>query len=216
MLRVLALVVVLALLVVLPFAVWGDNIESWLSIDESTDWFNSFGPWAWLAGIGLIAADIVLPIPATLVMTAMGIIYGPVLGGIVAAVGSIVSGLIGYGLCRLLGREFAVKLTGESGMQQAEDLFDRWGGLLVAGSRWLPVLPETVSFLAGLTRMPVARYTLALACGAVPLGFAYAVAGHLGEDRPVLTLISVMFVPVLLWLGFQHFVLRPAGHRTKG
>ena len=208
MLRVLLVVLLLAVLVALPFAIWGDAIESWLSVDQSTEWFRSFGPWAWLVGIGLISADILLPIPASSVMAAMGIIYGPILGGTVSALGSFVSGIMGYGLCRALGRNFAVKLTGESGMRQAEDLFGRWGGWLVAASRWLPVLPETVSFLAGLTRMPFANFCLALACGALPLGFAYATLGALGEDRPVLTLIAVACIPLLLWFVFHRVFLK--------
>ena len=93
-------------------------------------------------------------------------------------------------------------------MQQAEALFARWGGWLVASSRWLPVLPETVSFLAGLSRMPFGRYFFALACGSLPLGFAYAAANHIGGDHPMVTLVTVALVPLILWYGFRRLVLR--------
>ncbi len=56
-----------------------------------------------------------------------------------------------------------------------------------AGSGWLPILPETVSVHAGLVAMPFARFTVALACGAIPFGFTFTAVGHYGADRPILT-----------------------------
>jgi uncharacterized membrane protein YdjX (TVP38/TMEM64 family) len=38
--------------------------------------------WAWALGIGLIWADLVLPVPQTAVIAALGIVYGAVLGGL--------------------------------------------------------------------------------------------------------------------------------------
>ena len=49
-------------------------------------------------GIALVWADLVLPIPQTAVIAALGIIYGTLLGGSLGSVGRITSGLLGYGL----------------------------------------------------------------------------------------------------------------------
>lgn len=203
MFRVLLLVLFLALVVVLPSVIWSDQIEMSLSADRSEEWFRDFGGWTWAVGIGLMIGDVFLPIPGSVVMAAMGMVYGPFIGGLVAAAGSILAGILGYGLCRFLGTDLATKLTGERGMRQAEGLFERWGGWLVVASRWLPVLPETVAFLAGLTRMPFPKFFLALVCGSTPLGFAYATAGHLGGGNPTVTLLTVMLVPLVLWFVFQ-------------
>ncbi len=35
-------------------------------------WFGSLGNWAWLAAIGLIVADVFVPVPTTVVITVMG------------------------------------------------------------------------------------------------------------------------------------------------
>jgi uncharacterized membrane protein YdjX (TVP38/TMEM64 family) len=199
MIRLLGVVLALAVLVGLPFAIWGEQIEAWLSVDGATAWMRGFGGWAWAAGMGLIALDIFLPIPATAIMAALGVIYGPLVGGAVAAAGSIAAGLVGYGLCRMIGPKLAERLAGAEGMGEARRLFDRWGGWLVAASRWLPVLPETVAFLAGLVRMPFWRFAAALACGAIPLGFAFATIGALGADAPLLTLAVAAVLPLGLW-----------------
>ena len=43
--------------------------------------------WAWALGIALIWADLVLPIPQTAVIAALGIIYGTLLGGLLGSLG---------------------------------------------------------------------------------------------------------------------------------
>jgi hypothetical protein len=40
-----------------------------------------------------------------------------------------------------------------------------------------------------------------LACGSLPLGFVFAAIGHLGEDRPVITLAVAALLPAGLWLA---------------
>lgn len=197
--RLFGLVLGFALLVALPFAIWGEAFEALLGSEGAVEVMRGTGVHAWAVGFGLIVADIALPIPSTAVMAGLGVIYGPWVGGAVAAGGSVAAGLVGYGLCRALGPRLGARLAGHEGMARARALFDRWGGWIVAASRWLPVLPETISFLAGLTAMPFGRYLAALACGAIPLGFTFATIGHLGAEAPVATLALAAVAPLVLW-----------------
>ena len=199
MTRVLLLVLVLALAVIVPFAIWGKDVEAWLTVQGAAAWMRSFGRWAWVVGLGLIAVDIVLPIPATAVMAAFGLVYGPLIGGFLSVLGVVLAGSIGYGLCRMVPTGTAVRIVGQYGMVRTKAIFERWGGWFVAASRWLPVLPETVSFIAGLSRMPFGRFFIALLCGALPLGFVFAAVGHYGADAPLLSLAVAAAVPVVLW-----------------
>ncbi len=205
--RLILLVLLMLAISVVPFLIWGGQLEASLSQIGPAGFMRQFGDWAWLAGIGLIVSDFALPVPSSAVMAALGIIYGPLIGGAAAATGSMLAGLVGYGICRMISPRAAERLAGARGMQQARELFERWGGWLVAGSRWLPVLPETISFLAGLTRMPLHRYVAALACGAVPLGFVFATAGHLGADNVVATLAISALAPLVLWLILRPFLM---------
>jgi uncharacterized membrane protein YdjX (TVP38/TMEM64 family) len=43
--------------------------------------------WAWAVGIALIWVDLVLPVPQTAVIAALGIIYGTLLGGLLGSLG---------------------------------------------------------------------------------------------------------------------------------
>ncbi len=207
-----ALVVLgLALAVALPFALFGDGFERALAPDAAVRWLEGYGRWAWLAGIGLLIADLVLPIPGSAVMAALGMIYGPLKGGAVAALGSFAAGLLAYGLCRAFGQRAFAVLAGAEGDAAARRLFARAGGWLVAFSRWLPVLPETVACLAGLTAMRFRTFATALVCGAVPLGLTFAAVGHLGVHAPATTLTLSALVPVALWA-----FVRPWAHRLAG
>lgn len=194
----------LAVTVALPFLLWGEQFESAFSQGQTADWLREVGPYAWLSAIGLLVADIALPIPSTAVMAALGMIYGPWTGGLIATGGSVLAGLIGYTLCRLFGRPVAQWLAGESMLAYGQGLFARAGGWLVALSRWQPILPEVIACLAGLSRMPLRVFVPALICGSAPLGFTFAVIGHNGQGQPVMTLLLSALAPLILW-----FLARP-------
>lgn len=197
--HLLALVLVLLAAVIVPFLIWGERFEAALSVEGTRQWLEGFGAWAWLAGIGLLVADIALPIPGTVVMSVMGWMYGWFWGGLISAAGSMLSGTFAYGLCRLLGRPVAVRIAGADGLEQAHALFEKNGGWLVAVSRWLPVLPEAVACLAGLARMPWRTFWVALLCGSLPLGFAFAAIGHLGHESPAGALLLSAVLPAGMW-----------------
>ena len=160
-------------------------------------WFGSLGHWAWLAAIGLIVADVFVPIPTTIVITAMGQRYGPVLGAGIGIIGSFSAGLVAYGLTRMLGPRLAKWLLADE-LASLEKLFDRNGTFAVACSRWLPLLPEAISCMAGLARMPFGKYCAALLCGTVPMCFAYAALATISQNETIPLLISII-IPVPIW-----------------
>lgn len=197
----ITLVFLLLALVVVPFIIWGERFDAALSFDGARGWMEQFGGWAWLAAIALLVADIVLPIPSTVVMSVVGLMYGWLLGGVICSAGSVLSGVIAYGACRLLGRPAARWIAGDEGLARGEEVFSKGGGWLVALSRWTPVLPEAVACLAGIMRMRWRTFLLALVCGSLPLGFTFAAIGHIGQERPALALLLSGTAPVLLWLA---------------
>lgn len=161
------------------------------------DWLDSLGNWKWVVVVGLIISDILIPIPTTLLITKMGQQYGPFLGGLIGLLGMFLAAVCAYGLTRLLGIRFARFLLGKD-LESAERFFDRNGMFAVACSRWLPLLPETISCMAGLTRMPFGKYCLAVLCGAVPMCFAYSMLAWIPGDEIIPLLISIL-LPVPIW-----------------
>jgi uncharacterized membrane protein YdjX (TVP38/TMEM64 family) len=203
--HLLLLVALLLAGILVPFWIYGERFDAALSVEGSREWMAGFGAWAWAAGMGLLVGDIVLPVPSTVVMSALGWMYGWFWGGVISAGGSVLSGLVAYGGSRWVGRPAARWIAGEDGLKRAHDWFERGGGWLVVISRWMPVMPEAVACLAGLARMRWRTYWLALVCGSLPLGFAFAAIGHLGHSSPGVALGLSAMVPAVLWWAAQRW-----------
>jgi uncharacterized membrane protein YdjX (TVP38/TMEM64 family) len=160
---------------------------------------RQYESWAWAAGIALIWADLVLPIPQTAVIAALGMIYGTLLGGLLGSLGLITSGLLGYGLMLTAARRFAQRLAGSRSLQKIESLFDRAGAWAIILTRSLPnSIPEALVFLAGLARMPMGKFIAALTIGSVPTAFAFAAIGTGWAEQPILALAMSYVLPMLL------------------
>lgn len=206
--RLLRIFLILTALVLIPFFIWGDSLMALFDGESARQWILSWGKLGGVAVIALLIADLFLPIPATGVMSAAGYLYGTLVGGALSVVGSFLCGMLAYGLCRAFGRRAAERLAGAEGVAQNEALFHRGGPWLVALSRWLPVFPEVIACLAGLARMRLRTFCIALLCGTLPMGFTYAAVGALFSEEPKWALALSVALPVVLWLIFRPFLAR--------
>lgn len=179
--------------------VWGGGWDERLTFGGSVRWLHQAGPWAWAAGILLLASDLLLPVPGTIVVSALGYVYGTVVGGFIAAVGLAAAGLLGYGAGRLFGGSFGRRLLGSEDFEKGRRLFENGGGWMVAVSRALPILPEVISCTAGMVGMPFGRFVISLACGCLPMGFVFAAIGSAGHDAPAWSLALSLLIPAVLW-----------------
>ncbi|GMU24659.1 MAG: hypothetical protein AMXMBFR13_47320 [Phycisphaerae bacterium] len=213
--RLLYLCVALAVLFALPLLIFQDRFDAAIESVGGAAWLRGYGSWAWAAAIGLQVADLVLPVPATVIMAGLGVVYGPVLGGLIGAAGSMLAGALAYGAARLLGRPAARFLVGERDLEQARGFFARAGGWAVAVSRPMPLLAEVSACLAGLAGMPSGRFFPALACGALPLGLAFATLGYSGSDRPALAVVISALAPLALW-PVARWLVRPSSADSGG
>lgn len=203
--RLFLIFLVLITIVLVPFFIWGETLTNFFTQTGTVSWIQSYGKWGWMAGILLLMSDLLLPIPATAVMAGLGYLYGTILGGLISSLGSFLSGLFGYEICRRLGHRGAIWILGEKDLEKGERLYASVGGWLVVLSRWLPVFPEVVACMAGLTCMPMRAFYLALACGSIPLGFAFSAVGSIGAERPDLAIALSAILPPILWLIVRPF-----------
>ncbi len=197
--RLLWFFLALAALVLATWMIWGAGWETQFTLEGSVRWLEGAGPWAWAAGILLLTADLLLPVPGTVVVSALGFIYGTVLGGLIAGIGLMCAGLAGYGVGRLFGERLARRWLGDRDFEKGSLLFAKGGGWVVALSRALPILPEAVSCMAGLVRMPFGQFLTSLACGSLPMGFLFAAIGQAGHVSPGWAFTLSLVVPAVLW-----------------
>jgi uncharacterized membrane protein YdjX (TVP38/TMEM64 family) len=182
------------------------------AIDETTAVvlrLRDYDAWAWALGIGLIWADLILPVPQTAIIAALGIVYGAVLGGLVGSFALITSGLLAYFLMRTHVRRFAARLVGQSSMDEMGVFFKRSGAWAIVLTRSLPYsIPEAMTFLAGLGGMPFTTFLAAMVLGSVPTAFVFAGVGAGWADYPVLALAVSYVLPIALLPIVLHLMRR--------
>jgi uncharacterized membrane protein YdjX (TVP38/TMEM64 family) len=213
--RIWIIPIILLAFIIVPFLLWGETFEALLSPAAMRALLERHRGIAWLIGITLLVADLFLPIPSTIVMSALGWLYGPLIGGIVASCGLFLSAQLAYQLSLRFGRPIALRLADEASLRTAAEWFSRTGGACVAVSRCLPVLSEAIACLAGLSRFPQRDFLAATLLGTLPAGFAFAFIGQLGhEDSATATALSAI-VPILLWLAYRRISRVPASKPTE-
>jgi uncharacterized membrane protein YdjX (TVP38/TMEM64 family) len=162
--------------------------------------------YGWALGIALIWIDLVLPIPQTAVIAALGIVYGTMLGALLGSVGLISGGLLGYVLMLSSARRYVHHIVGRGSLQKMERLFERGGVWAIVLTRSLPYsVPEIMVFLAGLARMPTGKFLAALTVGSVPTAFVFAAIGAGWANQPLVALavsyvLPIFLLPVALYL----------------
>jgi len=195
-LRRVSVVIALALLVPLvPFLIVGELPgERWLSnADHSARLFGA-------TGAGLLTADVLLPVPSSIIGSLLGARLGLTVGFAWTFAGLTAGSLAGYGIGRLALAGFGA---------QALTTPTLIGVLL---SRPVPVLAETMSLAAGGTRVAFLRFAAVAVAGnafyAAVLtanGAALLPTGFVGPG-----LVLPLLVPVIGWLVWKRLSGRHA------
>lgn len=103
--------------------------------------------------IGALASDVLLPVPASAISTWAGGVLGLWIGTLASTLGMTLGAALGFGLARAFGRGLVKKLAGEKDLEQTAELAERYGPLVVAITRPLPILAEACVLLLGTTRL---------------------------------------------------------------
>ncbi len=139
------------------------------------------GRGAWLAAVligGLLAADLVLPVPSSVLMVLAGALLGPWRGMAVSLAGAMAGALLGFGLCRRFGRRMFERFVGPAETERVGHFMKRYGVWAVLLSRSVPMLTEAISCIAGLSRMRWSSFAGLVLAGTAPICGVYAWAGH--------------------------------------
>ncbi len=185
--------------VLVPFFIWGEQMEAAMGGEDWQARLKGIQSWAWLVIIGLLVADLVLPVPNSPLMAIAGTLYGTMWGCLIAAAGSILAGLVAYGLAYALGHKAIERIATAEERERFQAFFDRWGGGGIVLSRAMPVMPEVLTVLAGLARMHFGRFVVSLVLGAFAVALPLAWVGEqAGDDIHAVTIV-ISIVTVAVW-----------------
>jgi uncharacterized membrane protein YdjX (TVP38/TMEM64 family) len=153
-----------------------------------------------LLGIGLLTADVLLPIPASLIMIAHGSLFGILLGTLASLAGGVLASAFGFFLGRRSGAWLRRHVSAEES-QAADALLARWGNLAIVATRPIPILAETMALFAGTTNLGFGRFLLASLLGNLPPALLYAATGAAAArlDDGLLVFGAVLLVAGLTW-----------------
>lgn len=190
--------VVLIGLVLLPFLLFEQQFNALAEHVTRT------GTSRWLAAVaifGLLALDVFLPVPSSIVSTAAGILLGFAGGAAVVWAGMMAGCGLGYAV-GARGAEAARRLVGEEGLGRASGLAERYGDWTIILCRPVPVLAEASVVFAGLVRAPFGRFArlTALANLGIAAGYSAFGAFSLSIDSFLAAFIGAMALPGLFML----------------
>jgi uncharacterized membrane protein YdjX (TVP38/TMEM64 family) len=169
----------------------------------------------WIAGasiLGLLAFDVLLPVPSSIVSTAAGVLLGLWRGAVVVWTGMMIGCLLGYAIgSRASG--MARRFVGDAGLRRAEGLVRRYGDWTIVMCRPVPVLAEATVIFAGLVRAPFARFLVLTALSNFGIALGYAAFGALSMD---VNSFVVAFLGALIIPGVAMLIAKLTFGRSGG
>jgi membrane protein DedA with SNARE-associated domain len=199
---------------------------------EATSWLGTLGDEFLAAllvygypvlGLTLLLGAVGLPLPTGLSAAVAGSLVARgsmswAWAGAIAVIASVLGDVVGYGLGRVLSREF-LEQHGRwlgytpSRRDRVKSLFDRWGGVGVLLSRTLAShLSAVLNLLAGASRYRLDAFVVFTIVGRLMwttayLGLGYGVGGDLEAAAGFLTNLSLFLVSLalLVALGLTGF-----------
>ncbi len=183
------------------------------SMTQLASYLRSFGIWTPLMSLVLmILQSVIAPLPGSVVAAANGIVFGIWWGTVLSWTGGMLGGTINFWLARWFGQRFVARFFSTDRLAKANELSQRDGFWIVLVARLVPVMSfDFISYLAGLSSISFAQYSLATAIGMIPGSFAWATLGHdvgLAEFSAWrISLVALIFVGGILggrWWMARH------------
>lgn len=192
----MVIAVALLLFVLAPFFFFEADFAS-----LAVRWTRAGGAATAFAIGALLALDIVLPVPSSLLSTAAGALLGMPLGAAVSWLGMNIASAAGYWIGRRAAGA-AGRFVGAASLEQARRLAARFGDGAIVASRPVPVLAEASAVLAGMLRTPWARFAWLSAGANLGVSLVYAFVGAYARqwDSFLLAFAGAVAIPGLALL----------------
>lgn len=167
--------------------------------------------WASLAITALLASDVVLPIPSSIISAAAGALLGWWIGAATIWAGMMASCLIGYWI-GAGSSSTARRFVGDDGLEKASAAAARYGNLAIVVCRPVPVFAEASVIFAGLTHMRLGTFLAVSAWSNLGVALVYGVIGAYSMS---VELFPLAFVAAIVLPGMGALVARIWFHRQR-
>ncbi len=203
--RTLPLMCAVIMVPVLPFLLLGGRFDDRLrgfAADRPSDAATI------AVVVGLLATDILLPIPSSIVSTLSGWQLGWWKGAMATWMGMNLGAAIGFALARRWGRPLALWFSKQDDLESMQRVTDRYGPVVLVLTRAVPVFAEASVLIVGIHRLAWRRFLPAVLLSNLGIALAYAAFGDYAEQHQWLPLamgVSIA-IPVLVAAAAQRLV----------
>ena len=132
--------------------------------------------------IGLLAADMFLPVPSSAVITYAGGVLGVLAGTMTAWVGLSLGAVGGFGLARLFGESIARRFSESEDIERMSRFTQRHGATALVLTRALPILAEACVLMLGAGRLSWRQFLLPMLVSNLLLSLTYSACGAYFKD----------------------------------
>jgi membrane protein DedA with SNARE-associated domain len=202
--------VILITIVLLPFVLFGEQFEAFgkqITQSDTSRWLVAG------AVFSLLALDVFLPVPSSIVSTGAGVLLGFGVGTTVVWSGMMAGSLLGYAV-GARGSGAARKLVGAEGIARAADLVKRYGDLTIVLCRPVPVLAEASVVFAGLVRANYGRFLRLTVTSNLGIAAGYAAVGAYSRRLDTYSFL-IAFLGALLLPGIFILISRATFGRQR-
>jgi uncharacterized membrane protein YdjX (TVP38/TMEM64 family) len=208
-LRWTLLITAIFVVILIPFMLFGDQIESWT--EQFLETAEQYSLVVVLVLGGLLATDILIPTPSSLISTAAGLLLGFVGGMLTSLIGMTISCVLGYWLGAKFGRPLAARLVSERELDQLERLSERFGQWIIVVCRPVPMLAEGSVLLAGIGHMSFPQFMAYSFFSNLGVSAVYALVGSLSAsvNTFLLAFFGAILVPGIIMLVAGRFLTPP-------
>lgn len=203
----LPMILVLAIPIV-PFLLFGAEMEARLERWKADP---PSAPVIAATVIALLATDVFLPVPSSLVSTLAGWQLGGWGGAAASWVGMSLGAILGFAIARRFGPRLVNWLTRPEDLERSAGLVDRYGLALLVIGRGVPVLAEATVLILGMHRVTWSRFLPPVLLSNLGLALAYAMFGEVAERYQLLPLALgvAIALPVFLVAAFRLLTAKP-------
>jgi uncharacterized membrane protein YdjX (TVP38/TMEM64 family) len=193
-------------LIIIPFLIFEKQFEAlgtWLAEGHASGWASA----SIIAA--LLALDVFLPVPSSIVSTGAGVLLGFWRGAAVIWIGMTVGCAIGYAFgAKAAGA--ARRMVGEDGLARASTVMDRHGSWALVVCRPIPVLAESSVVFAGLVHSPVQSFVWMTTLSNLGIALAYAAVGAYSMEVQsfLLTFVAALALPGVAMLAGKLWLTR--------
>jgi uncharacterized membrane protein YdjX (TVP38/TMEM64 family) len=200
------LIAIMFALIIVPFLIFEKQFEqlgAWLAGGHASGWLSA------TTIAALLALDVFLPVPSSIVSTGAGVLLGFWRGAAIIWVGMTIGCAIGYAFgAKAAGA--ARKVVGADGLVRASAIMDRHGSWALVVCRPIPVLAESSVVFAGLVRSPIRPFIWMTTLANLGIAIAYAAVGAFSMEMQsfLLIFVAALVLPGLAMLAGKLWVAK--------